>query len=87
MPKFWRDFGEILEGFWRDFSEKNLKERGATTTPLLSAECQIEKKSALKLDVARVLGVRYFGDKSATFLATKTKKYEKHCIKYVFMLL
>lgn len=27
---------------------------GGTTTPLLSAECQIAKKSAVKLDTSRV---------------------------------
>ncbi|WP_238144200.1 hypothetical protein, partial [Streptococcus suis] len=36
------------------FLQKNLKSGGATTTPLLSAECQINKKNALKPCVARV---------------------------------
>ena len=40
-----------LEG---DFSAEKSKIWGATTTPFLSAECQIEKKSTLNLRVTRV---------------------------------
>ena len=40
-----------LEG---DFSVEKSKIWGATTTPLLSAECQIKKKSALNLRATRV---------------------------------
>lgn len=36
------------------FSTKKSKIGGATTTPLLSAECQIKKKSALNLRATRV---------------------------------
>lgn len=40
---------EKIEG---DFFGEKIKIWGATTTPLLSAECQIKKKIALKLDVS-----------------------------------
>ena len=42
---------EKIEG---DFFGEKIKIWGATTTPLLSAECQIAKKSAVKLDTSRV---------------------------------
>ena len=44
----------VGEEVWGIFSEKKSKSRGGTTTPLLSAECQIEKKSALSLRATRV---------------------------------
>lgn len=48
-----QNFGHV-GNFEGNFSEKNSNIGGATTTPLLSAECQIEKKSALKLTAPRV---------------------------------
>ena len=45
--------GHVRKNLRGIFRQKNLKSGGATTTPLLSAECQTKKKSALKLDISR----------------------------------
>jgi hypothetical protein len=51
-------FGFLGLGFW-----VGAEKRGATTTPPLSAECQIQRKSRTKPGGARVCG----GEFSATF--------------------
>ncbi|WP_224785208.1 hypothetical protein, partial [Streptococcus anginosus] len=59
---------------------------GGYYDPLLSAECQIKKKSALNLRATRVLGGRVFGEFSASFRRVfwrVFKKIRKNCIKCV----
>jgi len=50
---------------------------GGTTTPLLSAECQIEILQGLRLTLSRVLPLRLLSDILATFL-------RKKCVLYIY---
>lgn len=66
----------MVLGFELDFGERK---RGATTTPLLSAECQIQRQSGLSPRATRVLA----GDFSATFW----RHFERHLLNSYFLVM
>lgn len=55
--------------FWfLGFKFQNLEDKGgATTTPLLSAECQIEKKTLFIPTLSKAQGMLHLGDILGTF--------------------
>jgi len=66
--------GESPRSYVFELSSWNIQKRenwGATTTPPLSAECQIEILQGLILTLPRVLPLRPLSDILATFLRKK----------------